>query len=242
MWVGKARVPYEWGPLPTETELQPDLDLHAYTPDGLHVGVNYETGEYEIQVPGATASGDVFNGSEWISVPENLEIYFFISSRDAGEFIRAYPGVGLENGMYAFGLNYAGYLSQTQGQIVPAGVETFHAFEVTKMPDGTYSVTVQPGTYLFDLKVWQAAIDNIPDNIFIKNPHRRKNALKEKFQAVFKMLEEDNHKGAIEKLGHDILEKLNADGKADWVCEPVLVNEIKALISRLRYEVRRLVK
>ncbi|MFA5831534.1 MAG: NosD domain-containing protein, partial [Candidatus Paceibacterota bacterium] len=36
----------------------PDLDLHAITPDGKHVGVNYQTGEYENQIAGAIPSGD----------------------------------------------------------------------------------------------------------------------------------------------------------------------------------------
>jgi len=44
--------------------LSPDLDLHAYALDGRHVGVNYETGEYEIGIPGTTASGDLAQGSE----------------------------------------------------------------------------------------------------------------------------------------------------------------------------------
>lgn len=234
------QIPYELEPLPRETELQPDLDLHAYTPDGLHVGVNYETGEYEIQIPGAIASGDLFNGSEWISVPENLEVYFFISSRDTEKFVKSYPEVELENGMYAFELRYASggkdFLSPTQGQIVPAGMETFHAIRVTQMPDGTYSVTVEPGMYLFDTGVWDIIIDNIPDDLFLNQGANRKGALKNKLDATLKMVAENNHMGAMQKLEQDILEKLDADGKADWTREPVLIREIQALISRLRVE------
>ncbi|MBI4812040.1 right-handed parallel beta-helix repeat-containing protein, partial [Candidatus Falkowbacteria bacterium] len=44
----------------------PDLDLHLYTDDGRHIGVNYETGEYEIQIEGAIVSGDNQDAPEWI--------------------------------------------------------------------------------------------------------------------------------------------------------------------------------
>lgn len=39
-------------------------------------------------------------------------------------------------------------------------------------------------------QAWQTAIKNIPDNVFIRNPTQRKNALKEKFEEVFEVLEE----------------------------------------------------
>lgn len=39
---------------------------------------------------------------------------------------------------------------------------------------------------------WQGAIDNIPDNNFIKNPAQRKNSLKEKYgEAPFNKLIHD---------------------------------------------------
>lgn len=112
------------------------------------------------------------------------------------------------------------------------------------------------------LEAWHAAIDNIPDNLFIKNPFQRKNALKEKFEEVFEEIseaqeelaegsesddadesedeEEDDeeiveaYEDAIEKLEHDILKKLDGDGKADWVREPTLVDELRAFIGMLR--------
>ena len=217
----------------------PDLDLHAYTYDGKHVGMNYSTGAYEVEIPGATASGDLFNGSEWISVPENLEVYFFVSARDAGEFIESNPGVEPENGMYVLQLNYATdgktYLSPLLGQIMPPGMQAFHIHKIVQMPDGTYSTSVELGKYPYDPAVWQVMIDNIPDYLFFKQPMNQKRALKNKFEAVFKMLGENDYKGAIEKLEQDILQKLDADGRADWVKQPVLVGEIRALVALLRY-------
>jgi len=45
-----------------------ELDLHVYDAHGRHVGVNYQTGELEIQIPGATYTGSASN-PEVISIP-----------------------------------------------------------------------------------------------------------------------------------------------------------------------------
>lgn len=84
------------------------------------------------------------------------------------------------------------------------------------------------------LEAWQAAIDNIPDNFFIQNSTQRKQALKNKLGAVFSMLSENNYNGAVEKLTNDILKKLDADGQADWVKQPALVDELSALVGMLK--------
>lgn len=46
----------------------------------------------------------------------------------------------------------------------------------------------------------------------------------------------NNYGGVIMKLMDEISEKLNADGKADWVREPALVNELRAFIITLGYK------
>ena len=45
-----------------------ELDLHVYDANGRHIGVNYQTGEPEIQIPGATYTGSASN-PEVISIP-----------------------------------------------------------------------------------------------------------------------------------------------------------------------------
>ena len=52
-----------------------DIDLHAYTENGLHVGLNYTTGEYECEIPGAVYSGDQFI-EEYILVPKGTKVRF----------------------------------------------------------------------------------------------------------------------------------------------------------------------
>jgi M6 family metalloprotease-like protein len=217
----------------------PDLDLHAYTLDGLHVGMNYETGEYEIEIDGAVASGDLFQGTEWIRLPDDVEAYFIMSSHDVAAFLENRLGVlENENGIYAVSFRYydengARFASSPIGEPIPPGAEVFVGFSITQNPDGTYSVETKPGMDLLSLDVWQAEIDNIPDDVFINQPTNRKQTLKSKFNAVFNMWDVNNYPGMVRKLTNDILEKLDADGDADWVEEPILVNPIKAFIAIL---------
>ncbi|PKQ37712.1 MAG: hypothetical protein CVT59_06645 [Actinobacteria bacterium HGW-Actinobacteria-1] len=71
----------------------PDLDLHAYLADGTHIGVNYETGEFENPIEGALVSGDMVMDSEWIMLPRTLVAgaRFEVSANDAVAFEKAYP-------------------------------------------------------------------------------------------------------------------------------------------------------
>jgi len=227
--------------LSENSDALPDLDLHAYTYGGQHVGMNYKTGKYEIEIPGAVASGDLYNGSEWILVPENVEVYFIVSSKDVERYLETRPEIlENENGIYALDIRYYdengnGFLCTPFSEQIAPRAEVFVDFAVAQNPDGTYSVKTEPGLNLLGLQAWQVAIDNIPDEVFINRSANRERALKNKFGAVFKMFEANNYRGAINKLEKDILEKLDADGRADWVKQPVLVNEIKAFIGLLRW-------
>lgn len=57
---------------------QVDLDLHAYTLDGRHVGMNYQTNTYEAQIDGAIYSGPAPH-AEWILVPDNIPVLFVVT-------------------------------------------------------------------------------------------------------------------------------------------------------------------
>jgi len=72
-------------------EAYPDLDLHAWDDQGRHVGMNYETGIYEVQIPGAEASGPVDGGEEWIFVPEGTRVTWKLSSEPVQDFCEQYP-------------------------------------------------------------------------------------------------------------------------------------------------------
>jgi len=72
-------------------EAYPDLDLHAWDDQGNHVGMNYQTGIYEVQIPGAEASGPVDGGEEWIFVPEGTHVTWKLSSQPVQDFCQQYP-------------------------------------------------------------------------------------------------------------------------------------------------------
>jgi len=230
---------------PPEQFALPDLDLHAYTPDGKHVGMNYETGIFEMQIPGVIASGGFYNSSEWISVPEDSAAYFVISSRPTALFLEEHPDLPPENeeGLYALSVSYFdenldGVGSGLEELTIAPGAEVFHLVEIRLMPDDNYQLEIREGLDLMSLEAWEAAVDNIPDELFINNPSQRKGALKNKLRAIFAKVKKKNYHGVINQIQNDLLKKLNADGKADWVKEPVLVEELGALTAMLKYKWR----
>lgn len=78
----------------------PDLDLHAYLADGTHIGVNYETGQFENPVDSALVSGDLAMDAEWIMLPPDLAATarFEVSSSDVQAFQEAEPELAEEVG------------------------------------------------------------------------------------------------------------------------------------------------
>jgi len=90
----------------SDLNLAPDLDLHAFASDGRHVGMNYSTGIYENQVAGAVASGDLICADEWIFVPPEINVTYMVSSRDIGEFLKAYPEYQTEFQQQSFNITH----------------------------------------------------------------------------------------------------------------------------------------
>ncbi|MFQ6049969.1 MAG: CARDB domain-containing protein, partial [Candidatus Paceibacterales bacterium] len=64
-------------------------------------------------------------------------------------------------------------------------------------------IEIDPNT-----KLLHDAVDLIPDYGFVKNPEQRKNALHHKIEAVERMIDRGNFKGAVNKLEHDIKDKI----------------------------------
>ena len=71
----------------------PSLDLKAIDSEGRVVGINHD-GEYVNQIPGAKASGKRVQGTEWISVPEDVDVDFRVSSADVDRFIEDMEQLG----------------------------------------------------------------------------------------------------------------------------------------------------
>lgn len=91
MFKNTAKGLFNFPAYPLNGEDLPDLDLHAYDEYGNHVGLNYQTNEYENQIPGAISSGDLKDSEEWIFVPENVNVNYVISNERINKFIQANP-------------------------------------------------------------------------------------------------------------------------------------------------------
>lgn len=138
----------------------PDLDLHCYADSGEHIGLNYETGVYEIEIPGAMASGDLLNGREWIFVPEDMNVRFVVNAQDNAEFLEALPNAAeFTDGVESFELSLVYYDSDGNrwestpaAQQIDPGQTTWYSPAIVENPDGTYTTELTPITweYVFE--------------------------------------------------------------------------------------------
>ncbi len=131
-------------------EALPDSDLHAYSEEGLHVGMNYDTGEYEVEIPGAICSGDLTNGREFIYVPSSYNPRFVADTRDMQEFMDTWP----EAGQYTDGTEVIGLMVGRYGE--DGGLYTSEPEVRELQPDDAYEVPYdiqqnQDGSYSVDI-------------------------------------------------------------------------------------------
>jgi parallel beta-helix repeat protein len=121
----------------------PDLDLHAITPDGKHVGVNYATGEYENQIQGAIPSGDNQGSPEWILIPEGTEARYYVSAHDNQTFLNENHDIASKMGSTEDSYEvYARYFDPATGiftgvtvsQTINPGVTDFYQIIGTTTP------------------------------------------------------------------------------------------------------------
>lgn len=78
-------------------------------------------------------------------------------------------------------------------------------------------------------KLLHDAVDLIPDYGFINNPEQKRKALHEKIEAVEKMLDVGDIKGAIQKLKHNIRDKIEK-WLVDYEPEPLQLSKDQILI------------
>lgn len=75
------------------SDLELPIDLHVFAADGSHVGPNYGSGGYELEVNGARAGG-VGTSFQWISVPDTLQATYVV---DASQAVVAAAAFGIQN-------------------------------------------------------------------------------------------------------------------------------------------------
>jgi len=130
----------------------PDLDLHLYTDDGKHIGMNYATGEYEVEIVDAIVSGDNQDAPEWIFVPQEVTNYHFVvSSFDNQQFLEEHPEIAQELDdttdtyeVYARHIDPAGTIttSETITEDIALGEN------LQQDTQGTIDITISPATPL----------------------------------------------------------------------------------------------
>ncbi len=84
-------IPDVISPPKDEFAAKPGIDLHAYDSAGNHVGMNYQTGDYEVNIPGADASGEMNGGEQWIFVPAGTQVTYVVSTNSTQEFLANNP-------------------------------------------------------------------------------------------------------------------------------------------------------
>jgi len=99
----------------------PDIDLHAWDDQGRHVGVNYATGEYENQIPGAIASGDLRGDQEWIYVPEGTPVRYLVSAEKTRQFLEANPEYASEARPQEFEITFGRFDAQGNYTVADGG-------------------------------------------------------------------------------------------------------------------------
>ena len=81
------------------------------------------------------------------------------------------------------------------------------------------------------------AVPNGLLTVVSKNADQRRDALLSKLKSVSKMIDNENYKGAINKLNNDILSKMDGlEGKGnseDWISDPDAQEDLGVMIDQL---------
>lgn len=117
----------------------PDIDLHAYDSAGNHVGMNYATNEYEVEIPGAITTGNLVNAEESIFVPEGTQVTFEVSAERTKRFLQENSEYSSSAGTHQVELEYFKYDSYGNGMVADGGT-------IYVDPKGTAKVSIKSPT------------------------------------------------------------------------------------------------
>ncbi|MFA6096485.1 MAG: PxKF domain-containing protein [Candidatus Paceibacterota bacterium] len=173
-------IPWYWLQESDGNPTYPDLDLHAYSSDGKHIGMNYETGIYENEILGSYASGDLNGGEEWIFVPKDIQVTYQVSSFDVQKYLEENPDVDPADVTIEYSASSIEYGENPGVVDLPDGTQLItgrtviesHGLSIgsgeTKLvdvekPTTTVSMSGTPGNndwYTSDVRVSLSAVDN----------------------------------------------------------------------------------
>lgn len=100
-------------------DLRLPVDLHVFTPDGRHVGPNYLTGRYDMEIAGARAGG-LYTPYQWISLPDDAQVSYLVDASRAAAAVQALGISSLEVNATVSVIAYAanGIVGQLQEPIL----------------------------------------------------------------------------------------------------------------------------
>ncbi len=131
---------------PVSLESSFDVDLHAYSDDGQHVGMVYSEMQYECEIDGTEFRNILGGGSEYIALPESVSGYFMVDATLAGQWCQEHPHLMADDIeitadiMLTYfdneGIRYESSLMSLE--IIP-GEAIMYRFAIVQNPDGTYT-------------------------------------------------------------------------------------------------------
>jgi outer membrane protein assembly factor BamB len=209
-----------------------NLDLHIYDSLDHHVGLNYETGRLELEVPGVIHTGDETNGFETVFLPDIASYRVEIVGKEISESSNYTLSIWLSNqtGALIDEWNFVGEI--VEGAVYAYGV---------KVVDEVATVMPDPVTELEHLK---AFIMQLPDDVFdqsIRRASQLKKALSNKIDEVIEKVKAGNYTDAINKLLHDIRAKMDGDSTTqDWIIDTITQFRLCVIIDHIIANIKEL--
>jgi len=241
-WNAYSRVLFNFPPgllLPPE-QLLPELDLHLFTDDGKHIGINYENGIFENQVTDSDISGDQTFGPESIVVPESIPgFHFLVSNIRAAQFLSQYPELQETLGLTeTFQIMAVGALPEgspvqsdpTMSTVPIGGVIEVQVNTITN-PDGSLSITL--GTADVSINSLGFELDSYYAIGAIKNVDVY-NGLREKLDNVETAILKGKNTKAINILTA-FINQLNADNLVSPLMRHIIIEDAQTLIDSLTH-------
>ncbi|TFG04674.1 MAG: hypothetical protein EU536_04085 [Promethearchaeota archaeon] len=182
----------------------PNLDLHAYDIHGRHVGINYETNQVEVEIPGAYYSGDTYVGVEWIYLPPTItDYYLMVNAHDAESPIEEYnlTIATMPPQQVLTQVSFTATISNGDTEVwVPQISPETNELEVLSL--NAYTI--------HELEQLIITINELDSTAFDKNPLQRKATFSNKLQDIIELMETNTYQEAYEKLLREIKPKLTS--------------------------------
>ncbi len=216
----------------------PYVDLHLYTDDGRHVGMNYAIGQFENQNLIADASGNQINGQEWIVTPVSTPgSHFIVSDLPAVQFLQTYPSLqsalGTSDTVEIVGVGApAGgapvYTSPTTVNMV-TGSFLEVPVSVLQNPDGSINLILGQATVTIDSLISELDSYNGIGAIKTTDPYQ---GLRDKLVSAKNSIKQGMNNTARNQL-HAYQNQLSADNLVTPYARTAMLDDSQSLIDSI---------